>query len=75
MDHIAFGCATLDYLLEGGVETGCVTLIYGEAGTGKTNLCLVLARNVALAGKKVIYIDTEGVSDRRLAQVLSLIHI
>lgn len=69
MDHIAFACASLDSLLEGGVETGCVTLVYGEAGTGKTNLCLVLARNVALAGKKVIYIDTEGVSDRRLAQV------
>jgi DNA repair protein RadB len=69
VDYIAFACPSLDSLLEGGVETGCVTLIYGEAGTGKTNLCLVLARNVALAGKKVIYIDTEGVSDRRLEQV------
>lgn len=69
MEHISFACSSLDALLDGGVETGCLTLLYGEAGTGKTNLCLVLARNVALAGRKVIYIDTEGVSDRRLEQI------
>jgi len=28
-------------------ESGSVTLIYGEAGTGKTNLCLVLSRNIS----------------------------
>jgi DNA repair protein RadB len=44
-------------------------LIYGEAGTGKTNLCLVLARNVAKQGKKVVYLDTEGVSLDRFRQV------
>ncbi|HSA35998.1 MAG TPA: DNA repair and recombination protein RadB, partial [Methanomassiliicoccales archaeon] len=26
-------------MLSGGIESGCLTLIYGEAGTGKTNLC------------------------------------
>jgi DNA repair protein RadB len=67
--RIPFGCSTLDALLEGGVETSCVTLLYGEAGTGKTNLCLVLARNVALEGKKVVYLDTEGVSLDRLRQI------
>ena len=51
------------------METDCVTLLYGEAGTGKTNLCLVLARNVVLQGKKVIFIDTEGVSMERLRQI------
>jgi DNA repair protein RadB len=67
--RLAFECDALDTLLDGGVESSCVTLIYGEAGTGKTNLCLVLARNVAKQGKKVVYLDTEGVSLDRFRQV------
>ena len=66
MDHIPFGCGSLDSILGGGLEAGCVTLVYGEAGPGKTNLCLVMSRNVALQGKRVIYIDTEGLSMERL---------
>ena len=69
MRRLAFECDALDALLDGGVESSCVTLIYGEAGTGKTNLCLVLARNVAKQGKKVVYLDTEGVSLDRFRQV------
>ncbi len=61
-------CDPLDSLLEGGVEAGALTLFYGEAGSGKTNVCLQLARNVARE-KKVIYIDTEGVSLERLRQI------
>ncbi len=37
-----------------------ITQVYGEAASGKTNLCRMAAANVARAGKKVIYIDTEG---------------
>lgn len=66
---VASGCRVLDELLGGGVEDGCITLLHGEAGSGKTNLCLQLARNVVRAGKKVIYIDTEGVSMERLRQI------
>lgn len=69
MDRLAFGCGTIDAMLEGGVEAGCLTLLYGEAGTGKTTLCLLLAAEVARRGKKVIYIDTEGVSIERLRQI------
>ena len=63
------GCRAIDELLGGGFEGGCITLLFGEAGSGKTNLCLQLARNVVRAGKKVIYIDTEGVSMERLEQI------
>ncbi|MEK6987925.1 MAG: DNA repair and recombination protein RadB [Candidatus Thermoplasmatota archaeon] len=66
---VALGCRALDDLLGGGVEEGCITLLHGEAGSGKTNVCLQLARNVVRAGKKVIYIDTEGVSMERLRQI------
>lgn len=63
------GCKELDDLLRGGIEYGTVTGIYGGGGTGKTNLCLQLTKNVAISGKKVIYIDTEGVSVERLNQI------
>lgn len=66
---VALGCRALDDLLGGGIEDGCITLLHGEAGSGKTNVCLQLARNVVRAGRKVIYIDTEGVSMDRLRQI------
>lgn len=59
----------MDGLLEGGLEGGAITLFFGEAGSGKTNICLQVARNVAVTGKKVVYIDTEGVSLERLQQM------
>jgi DNA repair protein RadB len=67
--HLAIGSLALDELLEGGFEGGAITLLYGEAGSGKTNVCLQVAKNVAMTGKKVVYIDTEGVSLERLKQM------
>lgn len=55
---ISTGTEVLDWLLEGGYEKSVITTIYGPAGVGKTNFCL-LATN-AFSKKKVIYIDTEG---------------
>lgn len=69
VSHLPIGSPALDELLEGGLEGGAITLLFGEAGSGKTNICLQVARNVALAGKKVVYIDTEGVSLERLMQI------
>lgn len=71
MDRIPLGCPKFDRLLGGGIETGSVTLFYGEAGAGKTNVCLQIARNVASSGKRVAYIDTEGLSSDRLAQLFA----
>ncbi|MEK6886485.1 MAG: DNA repair and recombination protein RadB [Nanoarchaeota archaeon] len=50
----------LDELLDGGFENDVVTTIYGPAGSGKTNICVLAAINVAKQGGKVIFIDTEG---------------
>lgn len=63
------GCAPIDELLGGGIECGIVTQVYGEPGAGKTNLCLQAAVECSKAGKKVIYIDTEGLSFDRFSQI------
>ncbi|MDD4669377.1 MAG: ATPase domain-containing protein, partial [Candidatus Methanomethylophilus sp.] len=46
VNRIPTGCLALDNLLGGGIETGSVTLFYGEAGCGKSNICLQLAYNI-----------------------------
>ena len=67
--RIPTGCGSLDALLGGGLEAGSVTLFYGEAGTGKTNICLQTSYNMVKTGKKVAYIDSEGLSAERIMQI------
>lgn len=56
---VSTGTEAMDWLLEGGYEKDAITTIYGPAGSGKTNLCLLCIAN-SVKGKKVIYIDSEG---------------
>ncbi|WP_456369068.1 DNA repair and recombination protein RadB [Geoglobus sp.] len=65
---LSTGSRCIDELLSGGVETGCVTQIYGESGTGKTSFCLMLSYTTAQK-HRVAYIDTEGLSGERIGQV------
>jgi len=65
----SIGCSSIDALLGGGVESSTITQLFGEGGSGKTNICLQVARNVVQAGQKVIFIDTEGVSMERFQQI------
>ncbi len=66
MKKIGTGSKALDELLGGGVETQAITEVFGEFGSGKTQICHQLAVNVQLPeereglGKGVIYIDTEN---------------
>ena len=69
MNRLKIKCKPLDDLLGGGIECNAITEIYGEAGTGKTNLCLQVAREYAMHEKKVAFIDSEGVSSERLEQI------
>ena len=71
MASLLLGCAPIDDLIGGGIESGIITKIYGETGTGKTNLCLQASRECAKNGYKVAYIDSEGVSIERLRQICS----
>jgi len=66
---IPTGSAAFDWLLEGGFEEGVITTIYGPAGSGKTNLCLITLAHFN-SKKKIVYIDTEGsFSLTRLVQI------
>jgi len=69
MTRLAIKCSSLDKIIGGGLEPKIITEIYGEAGTGKTNICLQAARECAHHGKKIAYIDCEGVSIERLEQI------
>lgn len=65
-DRISTGSKSFDDLLGGGIETRAVTELYGEFGTGKTQLChtlCVIVQKPATEGglaAKAIYIDTEN---------------
>ncbi|MCK4365230.1 MAG: DNA repair and recombination protein RadB [Thermoplasmatales archaeon] len=69
MKYLQLKCRPLDDLLDGGLDRNSVTEIYGEPGSGKTNLCLQASRECAASGKKVAYIDSVGVSLERLKQI------
>ncbi len=58
-----------DTLLGGGLQSRCITHIYGSPGSGKTNIALMATANAVKNGK-VIYIDSEGsFSVERLRQI------
>ena len=57
---ISAGSFDLNKWLFGGYDKDIITTIYGPAGSGKTNFCMLAAVSQAKKGNKVIYIDTEG---------------
>ena len=69
MKRIPVGTASFDNLLGGGIEAGSITLLYGEGGSGKTNICLQMAYNLIKDGNLVVYVDTEGLSIDRIQQI------
>jgi DNA repair protein RadA len=65
-ERISTGSKNLDDLFEGGIETRAVTEVYGEYGTGKTQIChtlsLLVQQRKSKDGKvcKALYVDTEN---------------
>ncbi|KAA0163980.1 hypothetical protein FNF27_01370 [Cafeteria roenbergensis] len=63
---VSTGSKELDKLLQGGIETGSITELFGEFRTGKTQLCHTLCVTCQMpleaggAEGKALYIDTEG---------------
>lgn len=71
-EKILTGSPDFNNFLEGGYETGIITLLYGPAGSGKSNIILLCAAQQAKKEKKVLFIDTEGsFSVERINQICS----
>ncbi len=69
---IPTGSVSIDKALEGGLNAGSVTLVYGEAETGKTTLAVQCAISCAQQGHKTLFVDCDGTfSARRLSDVAS----
>src|SRR5918992_290876 len=60
MATISTGSKAIDALLGGGIRTGMITDIYGESGSGKSQLCFTLCANCAKDAVSTLFIDTAG---------------
>lgn len=56
---VKIGCAGIDKILEGGFRRGVITEIYGESGSGKTQIAMQTAAYCGTQGSVIIC--TEGV--------------
>lgn len=77
---ITTGSKALDELLGGGVETQAITEVYGEYGSGKSQLGFQLSVNVQLPSEKgglngnALFIDTEATfRPERILQIASAV--
>ena len=62
---------SLDRLLNGGFPKGYLSLIYGEASTGKTTLSMQCAVSASRRNWKTLYIDADqSFSHKRLIQIV-----
>jgi DNA repair protein RadB len=68
-NKITTGSPEFDTLIGGGLEKKTITQVYGEPASGKSTICLMIAVEMLKAGKKVIFIDTEGFSVERFRQI------
>ncbi len=57
-------------MLGGGFPADCVSLVYGEAETGKTSLAIQCAVNCGRTGHKSFFVDSDGTfSSKRMSQI------
>lgn len=66
------GFAALDEVLGGGLHAGELTLLGGSQGLGKTTFALQIARNVAAAGGRALYLCFEHREQDVLQRVLGM---
>ncbi|CAM9314337.1 unnamed protein product, partial [Chrysoparadoxa australica] len=80
--RFSFGCSHLDHVFGGGLITQGITEVTGEAGSGKTQLCLQLALQAQLSphqgglgGKSCVLSCGEGdFPSKRLSQLAQHYH-
>ena len=60
MPTISTGSRAIDAVLGGGIHTGMITNVYGESGSGKSQLCFTVCANCAKHSANILFIDTTG---------------
>lgn len=68
-ERVPIGVDCIDALMDGGLEGGVITELYGEGGSGKSNMSMLFALSVIRSGKTAVFLDTEGFSPDRFLQV------
>ncbi len=58
-ERFSTGMAELDRVLGGGIVPGSLVLVGGDPGIGKSTILLQVCRNLAEAGREVLYISGE----------------
>lgn len=66
---LQLGVSCVDDLMGGGIEPGVITELYGEGGSGKSNMSMLFALAAIRNGQNAIFLDTEGFSTDRFLQV------
>lgn len=66
------GFSPLDDCLGGGLRASELTLLGGPQGSGKTTLALQIARNLAVAGERVVYFSFEHDAELLLERLLCI---
>lgn len=73
VDTIPTGALSLDFALGcGGVPKGRIIEIFGGESSGKSTLCLSIAKNCQKQGGRVVYIDAENGLDITYAAALGV---
>lgn len=71
MNTISTLTLSLDRLLEGGFPRGQLSLVYGEASSGKTTLSIQCAVSASMNHLKTLYVDSDqSFSHQRLLQII-----
>lgn len=58
-ERMSTGLAELDRVLGGGIVVGCLVLVGGDPGIGKSTLLLQMCKNMVENGRKILYISGE----------------
>ena len=69
---LPIGFDALDRIMAGGLKSGELTLIGGGQGIGKTTMTLQMARNLAAAGARVLYVCYEHEERYLLNRLLAM---
>lgn len=71
LQKIPTGCGAIDKFLGGGLSFDSLSLVYGEAETGKTTLAMQCAVNCSRQGYKTLFVDCDGTfSTERLSRMI-----